>query len=92
MDTASWSGYLNANDAYGIPSQSNSVAKYPATSDAKGKVGFVDLTPQRPDLQTRYDAMSGTWEGVAPSNKAVIDGLFKSGPSPVDKTLPQYKK
>jgi hypothetical protein len=91
MDTSSWSGYLNANSTYGIPAHSDATAKYPTTSDAKGKVGFTDLTPQRPDLQSRYDAMSGSWEGVAPASKAVIDGLFKSGPSDVDKTLPQRK-
>jgi hypothetical protein len=91
MDTSSWSGYLNANGAYGIPAHSDATVKYPTTSDAKGKVGFTDLTPQRPDLQARYDAMSGSWEGVAPASKAVIDGLFKSGPSDVDKTLPQRK-
>ena len=82
---------MNANSTYGIPAHSDATAKYPTTSDAKGKVGFTDLTPQRPDLQSRYDAMSGSWEGVAPASKAVIDGLFKSGPSDVDKTLPQRK-
>lgn len=89
MDTASWNGYVQATAGHAIPAQSGSVAKYAATSDAKGKVGFLDLTPQRPDLQARYDAMSGTWEGVTPTNKAIIDGLFRSGPAEIDKTLPQ---
>lgn len=89
-----WNSYGTAVQKETRPICSNPpVLKYPATSDdLTGKTGFQDLIPARPDIQARYDAMSGEWEGIAPSNEAIIKGLFTSGPSPIDKTLPQYKK
>lgn len=89
-----WNSYANSVGKHSPPVCSNTpIAKYPATSDdLTGKTGFQDLIPQRPDIQARYDAMSGEWEGIAPSNEAVIKGLFTSGPSPIDKSIPQYKK
>ena len=51
----------------------------------------MDLVPPRPDIQARYDAMSPEWEGVTPTNRALIQGMFTSGPAEVDKPLPERK-
>ena len=51
----------------------------------------MDLVPPRPDIQARYDAMSPEWEGVIPTNRAMVQGMFTSGPAEVDKPLPERK-
>ena len=93
MDS-NWKSYTDSVGKQTLPVCSNEpTEKYAATSDdLTGKTGFQDLIPQKPDVQARYDAMSGSWEGVAPSNSAIIKGLFTSGPAPIDKTLPDYKE
>lgn len=88
-----WSSYTNAVEKQVHPMCSNPpIVKYPATSDdLTGKTGFQDLVPPNPELQARYDAMSGSWEGIIPTNAAIVKGLFTSAPSPIDKTLPERK-
>ena len=83
-----WNQYLNA---VGSAENPVSTSRYETSSSEKGKTGFFDLTPSRPDVQARYDAMSGEWEGVVPTNRAIIQGLFKSEPSDLDKSLPERK-
>lgn len=91
---SNWNSYAKSVGDQPLPVCSNEpVPKFAATSDdLTGKTGFQDLIPEKPDLQARYDAMSGSWEGVDPSNAAIVKGLFKSGPAPIDKTLPDYKE
>jgi len=95
METSSWSGYLDGVSKDSIPICSNPpIQKYPATADPKQGwwTGFQDLTPANPELQAKYDAMSATWMGIKPTDKAIVQGIFSSQPSPLDKTLPEYKK
>jgi len=94
METSSWMGYTAAVEKDLTPICSEPPGhKYPATdSKTTWWTGFQDLTPANPELQAKYDAMSGSWEGIIPTNKAVISGLFTSQPSPIDKSLPEYKK
>lgn len=80
-----WSQYVNA---VGVSENPVSTSRYEATSSEKCKTGFMDLTPPRPEIQARYDAMSAEWEGVIPTNRAVIQGLFKSEPA---ENLPERK-
>jgi hypothetical protein len=88
MET-NWGGYVTALGANTHPVPS--VALYPTTDSSKCRTGFQDLTPANPGIQARYDAMQPTWEGVTPTNRAVIQGLFSTEPAPVDKTLSQRK-
>lgn len=94
METSSWLGYTAAVEKDMTPICSEPPGhKYPATdSKTTWWTGFQDLTPANPELQAKYDAMSDKWMGINPTDKAVVNGLFSSQPSPVDKTLPQYKK
>ena len=91
---ANWNSYGKALEQQSHPKCSNPpIAKYPATADdTDWWTGFQHLKPANPELQAKYDAMSAVWLGVTPTNEAVIQGLFSSQPSPLDKSLPQYKK
>ena len=89
---SNWTGYTQAVATQDHPiCASPPIAKYGATSGDKSWTGFQPLTPANPELQAKYDAMSGTWEGVAPTNAALINGLFSSEAMPVEKTLPDKK-
>lgn len=87
-----WNGYTKAVGNHDHPiCATPPIAKYPATSGREWWTGFQGLIPANPDLQAKYDAMSATWGGVAPTNSAIVDGLFSSQALPIDKTLPDRK-
>jgi hypothetical protein len=64
-----WSGYLNAIGKTSAPTSSNT---FQNTSTQIGVSGFLDLKPTNPGFQAKYDAMSGSWEGVRASEQAVL--------------------
>jgi hypothetical protein len=66
-----WSGFLTALGKSSSPASSNSVP-FETSSSKIGVSGFLDLKPANPAFQARYDAMSGSWEGVSASEKAVL--------------------
>jgi len=66
-----WSGYLNALGKSTAPTSTNTIP-FENTSTKIGVSGFLDLKPAKPEIQARYDAMSGSWEGVEASEKAVL--------------------
>ena len=66
-----WSGYLNALGKSNGPTSTNTIP-FENTSTKIGVSGFLDLKPAKPEIQARYDAMSGSWEGVEASEKAVL--------------------
>lgn len=69
-----WQQYVNALGKSTKPTSTSSVASSPfeTTSTKIGVSGFMDLKPANPEFQARYDAMSGSWEGVTASEKAVL--------------------
>ena len=69
--------YNAALNSQNFPESTKSVPKYATSSSETGITGFQDLKPANPEVQARYDAMSGSWEGVEASNKA----NFKGSPS-----------
>ncbi len=80
-----WTGYLAALGAQKIPQTTMpAVAPYETSSNEKGVAGFMDLTPSQPQIQARYDAMQGTWEGVSATDKALSKGLFKTESMPIN--------
>ena len=80
-----WDGYLKALRGSTIP------APY-ATSDSKlGVSGFMDLTPKNPEVQAKYDAMAGSWEGVSASDAAIAKGVFKTESMPIQQKHPYMK-
>jgi hypothetical protein len=66
-----WSGYLNALGKSNSPTSTNTIP-FENTSTKIGVSGFLDLKPAKPEIQARYDAMSGSWEGVEASEKSVL--------------------
>jgi hypothetical protein len=93
METSSWNGYVNGVNQDSLPICAQPpIEKYKATDTKHGWwTGFQDLTPANPELQAKYDAMSDSWLGVKSTDKALVQGMFTSQPSPVDKTLPNRK-
>jgi hypothetical protein len=68
---AHWDGYVNALGKNPKPTSSNSIP-FETTSSAKGVSGFLDLQPKQPKIQAKYDAMSGSWEGILASEQNVL--------------------
>ena len=68
-----WNGYLNALAKTSSPTSTNSIP-FQNTSTQIGISGFLDLKPinTNTQFQPRYDAMSGSWEGVNASEKATL--------------------
>jgi hypothetical protein len=70
-----WQSYVNAIGGTTKPTSTTSITQpFQTTSSKIGVSGFLDLTPKPSDaqFQARYDAMSGSWEGVSASEKAVL--------------------
>ena len=79
-----WEGYLNAIGQTKTPQTSMpQVAPFENTSSETGKTGFMDLlvNPIQQKIQARYDAMSGSWEGVDASE--ANSSLFKTENAPL---------
>lgn len=66
-----WSGYLNALGKSTAPTSTNTIP-FETSSSKVGVSGFLDLKPVDTKFQANYDAMSGSWEGVAASEKATL--------------------
>jgi hypothetical protein len=87
-----WSGYLAALGAQKIPQTTMpAVAPYETSSSETGVTGFMDVLPKQPQIQARYDAMQGTWEGVSATDKALSKGLFKTEAMPIQQKHPYSK-
>jgi hypothetical protein len=78
-----WEGYLKSLGAQKVP-ETSMPKPYATTSDEKGATGFMDLTPKNPELQARYDAMQGGWQGIDATNKAISKGLFSTDAMPIN--------
>ena len=70
-----WEQYLIALGKTTKPTSTSSVIPFDNTSSKIGVSGFLDLKPvssSAQQFQARYDAMSGSWEGISASEKAVL--------------------
>jgi hypothetical protein len=78
-----WTGYQSANNDHVLPKSTSAI--YPTSSSEAGIVGFQDLTPYTPNVLARYDAMSGSWEGVKASNAYAKNiASAQAGPAPAN--------
>jgi hypothetical protein len=66
-----WAGFLNAMGKTPNPTSTNTLP-FENTSTKIGVSGFLDLKSSKSEFQARYDAMSGSCEGVDASDKAVL--------------------
>lgn len=87
-----WQGYITALGAQKIPSTTMpDVAPYETSSNQTGVTGFGDILPKQPEIQAKYDAMQGSWEGVSATDKALSKGLFKTEAMPIQQKHPYTK-
>lgn len=87
-----WSGYLNAIAGQKVPDTTMpQTAPYETSSSEKGATGFMDLLVKQPQIQARYDAMQGTWEGPQAADKAISKGVFKTEAMPIQQKHPYSK-
>lgn len=86
-----WAGYVSALNKQFVPKSSMNPQDLYQTSDSRiGVSGFLDLSPKQPEIQARYDAMAGEWQGIAATNKALGQGLFSTDAMPLQNN--QQKK
>ena len=88
-----WEGYMKALGGQKLPSTTMpETAPYETSSSEKGKSGFMDLIVKQPQIQARYDAMQGTWEGPAASDGAISQSVFKAESMPIEQKQITTKK
>jgi hypothetical protein len=73
-----WKGFITALGSNPIPSSSHPEVGTFRSTGTGGDTGFLDLNPKKPEIQARYDAMNGSWEGIKASEAAVKAGIFKT--------------
>lgn len=68
---------LDAQKAFENPAPLKQYDQY-TTSLARNipETGFLEFTPRDAATQSKYDAMSKTWQGVESSNKAIASGVY----------------
>jgi|UniRef100_A0A6C0CUI9 hypothetical protein len=80
----SWQAYITALGAQKPPASSIDTGIPFSNTEGGPATGFVELKPKNLDIQKRYDAMSGSWEGVSASESAA-NTVFKHDYAPVNK-------
>ena len=89
-----WETYLKALGSAKIPSSSIDappVAPYLTSSSGTEPTGFQYLKPAQPEVQSKYDAMQGSWEGVSASDAALAKGVFSTDAMPIVQKPPYSK-
>jgi hypothetical protein len=77
-----WSGYLTALGKNKRPAGTIDTGAFPTTEGNTISTGFVEWRTPNPQLQARYDAMSGNWAGIKAS-EASVNKIFKPDFAPV---------
>jgi len=84
---AHWQGYLNAIGAMAYPDKSIDLGvqtkPFPNTTGNNISSGFQEWRAQDPDIQAKYDAMSGSWQGIQASESKGVTSVFKPISMPV---------
>jgi hypothetical protein len=79
---SSWKGYITALGKSKRPAGTIDTGAFPTTEGNTISTGFIEWKTPNPKLQARYDAMSGSWEGVKAS-EAGSAKIFKGDFAPV---------
>jgi hypothetical protein len=72
-----WSGYLKALGQSKPPRTTVDTNPFPTTEGNTISTGFVEWKTANPNIQKRYDAMSGSWEGIKASEAAASSSIYK---------------
>ena len=83
-----WEGYLKALGTNKKPNTTidQGVKPFPTTEGNTVSTGFVEWKTPNPEIQARYDAMSGSWEGIKASEAAAASSVYKGNYVTVEKT------
>ena len=80
-----WQGYLTALGNSKRPNSTIDLGiPYPNTEGNVTPTGFVQWKTPNPKQQSKYDAMSSSWQGVKASESAAATSVFKADYMPVD--------
>jgi len=83
MDT-SWQGYITALGGQKPPASNiDQGMPFPNTEGNDTSSGFVEWKTKNPQMQAKYDAMSGSWQGVQASESSAASSIFKHEFMPV---------
>jgi hypothetical protein len=80
-----WQGYITALGGQKPPANNiDQGVPFPTTEGNTVSTGFVEWKAANPRQQARYDAMSGSWEGVKASEAAGASSVFKAEFMPLE--------
>ena len=75
---ANWQGYITALGGNKPPASNiDQGIPFSNTTGVLTSTGFLEWKPENKDIQARYDAMSGSWEGVQASDSAASSDVFR---------------
>jgi hypothetical protein len=75
---AHWTGYLKALGLSKIPKTTiDQGVPFPTTEGNTTSSGFIEWKTPNPEIQKRYDAMSGSWQGIKAS-EAAATSIYKT--------------
>ena len=81
---AHWDGYLKAIGATPRPEKSIDLGvPFPNSTGNNVSTGFQEWRAADPDIQSKYDAMSASWEGIQASESKGVTSVFKPISMPV---------
>ena len=73
-----WEGYLKALGLLKIPKTTiDQGVPFPTTEGNTISTGFVEWKTPNPAIQKKYDAMSGSWQGVKASESAAASSIYR---------------
>jgi hypothetical protein len=74
-----WSGYLKALGLTKPPRTTiDQGVPFPTTEGNTVSTGFIEWKTPNPEIQKKYDAMSGSWQGVKASEAAAASSIYKA--------------
>jgi hypothetical protein len=80
-----WEGYLKAVGLSKAPRTTiDQGVPFPTTEGNTISTGFVEWKTPNPEIQKKYDAMSGSWQGVKASEAAAASSIYKADFAPVE--------
>jgi len=73
-----WSGYLKALGQSKAPRTTVDTHPFPTTEGNTVSTGFVEWKTPNANIQKKYDAMSGSWQGIKASEAAAASSIYKA--------------
>ena len=72
-----WAGYLKALGQTKPPRTTVDTHPFPTTEGNTISTGFVEWKTPNKEIQKKYDAMSGSWQGIKASEAAAASSIYR---------------